>query len=85
MITETIIHIFQKIILAVLSILPSASSVPSQINSAFTLFAGFFQKANAIFPMDTVFTIIGITISVEAAILAFKLGDWLYNKIRGTG
>jgi hypothetical protein len=47
------------------------------------LFAGFFQKAEALFPMDTVFTIIGLTFLIEGSILVFNIADWLYDKIRG--
>jgi hypothetical protein len=78
-----LLRIFQVIIQGLVSILPNGSSMPSQINSAFTTFAGFFQKANAIFPMDTVFTIMGLILTLEASILSFHIGNWIYTKIRG--
>jgi hypothetical protein len=85
MITQAIIQVFQAIINGILNILPSGTShpIPSQITDAFSLFAGFFQKAEALFPMDTVFTIIGLTFLIEGSILVFNIADWLYDKIRG--
>lgn len=85
MITEGLILLFLSLANLVLGFLPDPASLPSGINSAFTLFAGFFQKANQIFPMDVVFTIIGLTLTIETGILAFQFGNWLYNKIRGAG
>jgi hypothetical protein len=85
MITQAIIQVFQTIIDGILNLLPSGSSypIPSQITSAFTLFSGFFQKAQALFPMDAVLTIIGLTFVIEGSILIFDIADWLYDKIRG--
>ena len=85
MITLQLIKIFSGLVNFLLSILPTADAIPSEINQAFSLVAGFFKKANAIFPVDTTFTIIGMIITIEAGILVFKVANWGINKIRGAG
>ncbi len=84
MVLEAIINIFMFVLGGLLSLLPSVA-IPTNVDSAFTTFATFFHKANAIFPMDTVFAIISITLTIETGILTFKVANYIINKIRGSG
>ena len=84
MITESII----AIIAFTLSVLINAVQLvdlPSSVNDAFQTVSIYFQKANAIFPIDTIFTIIGLVLAIESGILAIKLINWALNKFRGSG
>jgi hypothetical protein len=84
MVLEAIISLFVFVFGGLLSLLPTVS-IPSNVNDAFTTFATFFHKANAVFPMSTVFTIIGLTLAIESGILLFKIANYIINKIRGSG
>lgn len=85
MIFQFLINIVFDIINAVISVLPDPDELPGGISSAFNTIATYFHKANAILPVDTMFTIIGLILSVEAGVLLFKLSNWVINKVRGSG
>jgi hypothetical protein len=67
-----------------ISILPNGQ-LPIQIDSAFTFMASSFSKANVLFPLDTVITMLGIVFVIETALLTFKFANFAYNKLRGAG
>ncbi len=84
MVLEAVINIFVFVFGGLLSLLPT-TAIPANVDSAFATFASFFHKANAIFPMDTTFAIIGLTLTIETGILTFKVANYIINKIRGSG
>lgn len=83
MITQWFLNLLNTVIQAGINLLPTAGDLPSGINTAFSLFSNSFKLAGAIFPMGTVFTILTLVITIELAIFAFEIWDWLYHKIRG--
>lgn len=84
MLIEFLLNVFEAVFSRILSILPTGS-LPSEVSSAFTTIATYFQKANAILPVDTLFTLIGLTLTIEFSIVLFNLANYVINKIRGSG
>ncbi len=85
MLLTGIIELIRALIDLLIDLFPSPSSLPSGINDAFTLLGQYFQKANAILPVDTMITILGLILTLESGILAFKIANWVINKFRGSG
>lgn len=85
MLLSGLVEIIRAIIDLLIDLFPSPSSLPSGINSAFELLGGYFKKANAILPVDTMVTIFSLILTLEAGILAFKISNWVINKFRGSG
>ncbi|MFA6376664.1 MAG: hypothetical protein WCX69_04670 [Candidatus Paceibacterota bacterium] len=82
---DILIGLVTDLIVWFVGLLPTPSALPSGVNAALTAIGAFFQKANAMFPIDTVFQIFGLVVTIEGGILAFKLGNWAFNKFRGAG
>lgn len=85
MITSVLMNLFLTCISFCFSFLPDSDSLPSQISDSLLVFASYFNKADSLFPVSTVFTIIALGVSVELALFFFKLINWVLNKIRGSG
>jgi hypothetical protein len=85
MITEFLLILFRDILLTGIAILPNAGPLPSGIQNGFSLFSNYFNIADKIFPVSTVFQIIGIGLTFEAGILFFKIINFTIKKLRGSG
>lgn len=85
MIFQKIIDVFFSIVEFLIGLLPDPDTLPSGIGTAFSSIGTYLRKANAILPVDTMITIMGLTLAVEGGILAFIVLNWIYNKIRGSG
>lgn len=84
MITASLLVIIQGLIDVVASILPTAS-LPSGIDSAITWLFNNTAQYNAIFPVATILWLTSSALVIEAIVLSFKGGNWILNKIRGSG
>ena len=84
-----ILYILGKAVILVLNILLSAIGTfgldTTQITNALSIVADYIFKANYFFPIDTVFTILGLYFYVETMILAFKFGTWTLRRLRMLG
>jgi len=85
MITSFFLTGFMGLARGLISLLPNPDSLPSQINDAFTSITPYISKAAFFFPLATLFTIFTIGMSIEVGILLFQAGNYLLNKIRGSG
>jgi len=85
MITNAILFIFFTFLGAVTSLLPSYSGLPDDLETAFNSIGTYLNQANVIFPIDTLFDCAVILVSVEFAIMTFKLLNFVINKVRGSG
>lgn len=85
MITEFLLILFRDILLTGISILPNADALPSGIQNGFTLFSNYFNMADKLFPVSTIFQIIGVGLSFELGILLFKVINFAIKKLRGSG
>lgn len=80
MITEIILNIFYSVAAFILYLLPESQEFPDALNTAMTNIASYYDKANTIFPVDTLFQVIGIALTIEAAILVYKIIDYFWKR-----
>jgi len=83
MILTFLLQILDLLLTGVVNLLPNATSLPSNINDAFQYFLTTASQWTFIFPLSTVFTILGFTLLIELSLWTFHGGVWIYNKIRG--
>ena len=78
----TIIFTIVYLLLSLLvSTLPIASALPSPIATSVVYLFGFLWNFNYIVDVPTLFTILGLTLGFELAIVAWHLIHWLLAKI----
>jgi hypothetical protein len=58
-------------------------SLPETLTDNFREAASLLNSFNNILPLNTLFTILGLTISIELIIALYKLIRWTYQKIPG--
>lgn len=85
MIIMLLINTILFLLYRLFDLLPNYTLIPQAARDAMATLTTYFGKANAIFPMDTLFQIGGIILGIEAGIWSFKLINWIYDKIRGAG
>jgi hypothetical protein len=84
MIFTAILIQLNTLLAALISVLPTAT-LPNGVTTAISTVGDYFGLVGWLFPLDTLFQIVTIGLGIELAILGFKWGVWLYNKIRGSG
>lgn len=83
MIINFILQSCTKIFQNIIGYLPPFTGLPDGITTGLTTLQTYWNNANTLFPVDTVFQILALTVVVEIAIFAW-LGSWFtYNKIPG--
>lgn len=83
MITAVILNIFiafASTIIWALSMFGPAV-LPQEIADSMLGFSSFYSTLDIIFPVSTVLAIIAIQVSIELAILTYRLFKWGYQKI----
>ena len=75
-----LIYFVLSIILTPLSLFGDVS-LPSSFTTAITNAGGYYNSLNAILPMDTMITILGVSLAIEGAYLTYKLIMWVIQKI----
>lgn len=85
MIAKFFIDLIFGILDFLVALLPNPETLPEGINDAFEAIAPFWGTASRFFPIAVVFTIFSIGIAIELGILSFKVANWAYDKIRGSG
>jgi hypothetical protein len=66
------------------SVLPTLSNTGvSQISDAISFFANLIGAANYLFPVDTLFEIMGIYISIKTFLMGMWLFNWIVRTVRG--
>lgn len=86
-ITDVFINIFATLIHAIVSLLPYAPTpvLPQGFTNAFSWIVASATAWNKVFPLDVAFQVILFILAFEVAYWAFKLGVFIYDKIRGSG
>jgi len=86
MIFTAILSFFVNLLGFIFSWLPDASSLPAGFGTAWEWFVQFTSQILWVMPGASVlFTIMSLVILIEGAIFGFKGGNWIYNKLRGSG
>ena len=81
MIVSFILTVVFGFISYLISFLP-VGELPSGISTALTYISGVMNTFNWFFPLDSLFVVLSIAITFELAVVAFKLVEWVYHKIR---
>lgn len=78
-----VLHFFYLLVFAITFPLRSLSDVSlnSNIASSLTTASGYLHSINAILPVDTMLTILGISLSFESGYLFYKIIMWVIKKI----
>lgn len=85
MILDTILYIFFTFLIYVFSLLPPMTNIPVAFDESLNFLVPFFNQANSIFPISTVFTIFLLFLTIESVLLIYKVFNWIVNKLRGSG
>lgn len=86
MILSALLNIIYVVIIALTALLPTVSVLPDGIEDAIDLVITHISKWNVVFPVfDTLFTIVTLMFTIEAAIFLFQSINWVINKLRGSG
>lgn len=85
MITGALIEIANTIIEAILSVFPTSSGFPSDVQTAFTYLGGYVGMLDPLIPIDTLGTVVGIVLTVELIIFSFRAITWIFSKIPVVG
>jgi len=67
----------------IISLMPNFTGLPSGISTAFTTFDTYWDKGSLVFPLDTLFQILALMISIEIGIFVWRMFWFSYNKIPG--
>jgi len=68
-----------------LGLLPVPETLPTEIDDAFTLFATYYPKINYMFPLDTLFVILGLIATIELGFLTFKIFNYILRAVHVIG
>jgi hypothetical protein len=83
MITDALLNMIYYFIYAITSPLRLLGDVTlnSNFTSSITTASGYYHSVNTIIPMDTMITILGISLAIELAYATFKVIMWVIKKI----
>jgi len=68
------------LITAPLRLLPDAT-LPADIATSISTISGYLTPLQVFLPVSTIFTILGLAVSIEAAILLWKGFNWLLRRL----
>lgn len=85
MITAILINAVYLIVYAITSPLRLFAdvSLSSSITSAITTASGYISSFTPYFPVGTALTCLGIILTIEAAVIVYKILVWVITKIPG--
>lgn len=75
-----LIFFFLSIILLPLSALGDVT-LPTSFATAITNASGYYNSLNTILPVDTMLSILGLSLAIEGAYITYKLIMWVIQKI----
>ena len=84
MIANFFLTAFYAILWPVVSLLPVAT-LPTGVSDTLAVAHQGVGLLWLVFPIDAALTAVGIVLVLETLILGFRIGDFLFNKIRGSG
>lgn len=83
MVIDAILNFILLLIQGFLFILPDGGVFPTEFTSSITNIVTEVMKWSKVFPVESGMVVIGILLSFEAGIIAFKTIQWLLRVIRG--
>lgn len=83
MILTFILNLFYVFITFITGLLPNATALPSAISSAFNYIFGFLWNFDNMVSVTLLFTLVGLFLAFEAAVLLFDMVVWVIHLIRG--
>ena len=83
MIVDFIVQIAVLFFNFVIGLMPNFSGLPTGITQSFTFFQTYWDKASLIFPMDTLFQVLALMITVGIGVFAWRMWWFTYHKIPG--
>jgi len=75
-----LVYVFIQLILSPLALLGDVS-LSSSFSSSIATAGGYYNSLNAILPMDTMITILGVFLAIEGAYVVYKIIMWIIKKI----
>jgi len=81
MILTFILTVIHNFLFGLVGLLPTGT-LPTAISSSLTYIVGVMNTFNWFFPLDSLFTVLGIAILFELGVIGFNLLNWVYHKIR---
>jgi len=85
MIIDFFISVLAGLVNAILFIIPNFQGLDLNTNTSFNTFLGVLGKANTLFPIDTLFSILTLVFTIETGILIWRFSEWAASKIWPTG
>jgi len=84
MIISAIITFLTGIVLWLLNLLPNADpTILSNVTTQFAAFKTWIGTANNVFPVDTLFTVLGLILVLESGLYLWKAFKWIGGIISG--
>jgi len=77
MIAEAIINIFYYLLKGLVKLFPHFDNFSDQLSTALTFFWGDAYKLNSFFPVDTIFTLLGLALGFELAVILWSMIKWV--------
>jgi len=81
MITDAFLEIVKYLLTLTLSVFPNSEGLPTIVHSSAVAIGGYARTFDAILPIDTIFTVVSLVITVQLSILAFKSFKWLISHV----
>jgi len=81
MITTAIIYSAYYVLGFFVEIFPLSNGFPSEVASAFAYLGGYVGMLDPLVPIETLSTTLGILITIELVIFAFKILSWIFSKV----
>jgi len=85
MITTAFITIVDYFFQLIVNVFPTGNGFPPQVHIASQQIGGYVGMFDPIFPVDTLYQIIILVITIEIAILGFKSLKWVISHIPFVG
>lgn len=85
MIANLFLNIISNFLIWIVDLYPQMETIPSAFDSSVNFLMPFFNMADSVFPISTVFQIFLLYLTIESGLLIFKLFNFLFNKFRGSG
>jgi len=84
MIVDGLLNLFYSVLAPIVEALPTGS-LPSMDGTAWNTFAQWIWSVDALVPIAGPFQfMVGLVIATVPAFLAYRVGVFIYNKIRGS-
>lgn len=83
MIIDFLFNLVISFLTFAIGLLPNFQGLPSGISLGFETIRPFVNSAYAIFPMDTLFQVLALIVSIQIAVWSWDIFWWFYAKIPG--